>query len=84
MIVVKNLGGFGECDFVILFILASLLRIPLEYKHSDSWGNVRDDARRGARSAFWRRCRSRGYATFCILLAKSRPEVGGGRGFPSL
>ena len=24
-----------------------------------------------------------GYATFCILLAKSRPEVGGGRGFPS-
>ncbi len=23
------------------------------------------------------------YATLCILLAKSRPEVGGGRGFPS-
>src|SRR6266581_9108290 len=23
------------------------------------------------------------YATFCILLAKSRPDVGGGRGFPS-
>ena len=41
MIIVKNLDGFGECDFVILFILASLLRIPFEYKHSDSWGNLR-------------------------------------------
>jgi hypothetical protein len=26
----------------------------------------------------------RGYATFCILLAKSRPDVGGGSGLPSL
>jgi hypothetical protein len=25
----------------------------------------------------------RGYATFCILFAKSRPDVGGGRAFPS-
>lgn len=40
MIIVKNLDGFSECDFVILFILASLLRIPFEYKHSDSWGNL--------------------------------------------
>jgi len=40
MIIVKNLDGFGECDFVILFILASLLRIPFEYKHSNSWGNL--------------------------------------------
>ena len=27
---------------------------------------------------------ARGYATFCILFAKSRPEVAGGRGLPSL
>jgi len=26
----------------------------------------------------------RGYATFCILLAKSRPDVGGGSCLPSL
>lgn len=25
-----------------------------------------------------------GYATLCILFAKSRPEVAGGRGFPSV
>jgi hypothetical protein len=47
--------------------------------------NVPDEARATAHSAAdKRRSRSGGYATFCILLAKSRPEVGGGRGFPSL
>jgi hypothetical protein len=50
MIVVKNLGGFGECDFVILFILASLLRIPFEYKHSDSRGNLNVPLHRRAAS----------------------------------
>lgn len=42
MIIVENLRGLGECDFVILFIPASLLRIPFEYKHSDSQGNLNE------------------------------------------
>ena len=38
----------------------------------------------GRRESFECPFRAVRYATLCILLAKSRPDVGGGNGFPSL
>lgn len=40
MIIIEDFGCFSESDFVILFILARLLRIPFEDEHSYSRGNL--------------------------------------------
>jgi hypothetical protein len=33
MVAVENFRGLGECDAVLLFILAGLFWVPFEYQH---------------------------------------------------
>lgn len=56
-------------------------KIPFNTRLTGTLINVRVMLRAAVLAA--RQTRTRGYATFCILFAKSRPDVGGGRGLPS-
>jgi hypothetical protein len=40
MIIVKYLRSLNESCAVLLFVLGGLLRIPFEYQHERSYGNL--------------------------------------------